>query len=165
MRDLNGLPKPRQRPHAPILIGGGSRRILSIAAQEADIVGVNPKTTAAGAFDFRSITREATVQKVAWVRQAAGERFASLELSLLVPFLSVTDNRQPAAEHYLQAWQMAAFLRSDQLLESPHSLIGTVDQMVEELLTRREHYGFSYIVVFEHSMAAFAPVVARLAGK
>ena len=88
-----------------------------------------------------------------------------MELSLLVPFLSITDNRQQAAEHYLQAWQIAEFLRPEQLVDSPHSLIGTVDQIVEDLQTRREHYSFSYIVVFEHNMAAFAPVVARLTRK
>jgi probable F420-dependent oxidoreductase len=164
IRALNGLPKPLQRPHPLIFIGGGSRRILSIAAQEADIVGINVKTTAAGGFDVLSITPDATAQKVAWVRHAAGARFAALELQLLVPFMRVTDNRYQAAAQFVQAWQLTEVVRPEHILDSPHALIGTVDQIVEDLLARRECYGVSYVAVFEEQMDMFAPIVARLAG-
>ena len=69
------LPKPVQRPGPPILIGGGSRRILAIAGRYANIVGLNHRATPAGDIDASDITAEATAQKVEWVREAAGERF------------------------------------------------------------------------------------------
>ena len=72
--------------------------MLSIAAREADIVSVNIKTTPADGFDFSSLTAEAAAQKVAWVREAAGDRFQALELNLLVPLIAVANNQRQAAE-------------------------------------------------------------------
>jgi alkanesulfonate monooxygenase SsuD/methylene tetrahydromethanopterin reductase-like flavin-dependent oxidoreductase (luciferase family) len=151
------------------MIGGGSRRILSLAAREADIVSVNIKTTAEGGFDFASITAEAAMQKVEWVRAAAGDRFADIELNILVIAVVVTDNRREGAERvlreFVRGWGMpAGTLSAEQLLHSPTVLIGTVDQIVDDLLTRREQYGFSYIAQWA-PIEAFAPVVARLAGR
>ncbi len=164
VHDLNGLPKPMQRPHPPILIGGGGQRMLSIAAREADIVSVNIKTTPAGAFDFSSLTAEATAQKLVWVHEAAGERFDALELNLLVPVVAITDNQRSAAEQMLRHWGIPAEAFSvEQVLESPSALLGSVDQIVETLQARRERSGFSYIVVWE-PIEQFAPIVARLAG-
>ncbi len=106
-------------------------------------------------------TAEATERKVAWVRQAAGERFNELELNAIVFTVMVTNQRQQASEQLTQRFQMTA----QQILEMPHCLVGTVDQITEDLLYRREKYGISYISVFDESMESFAPVVARLAGK
>ena len=160
--NLEGFPKPIQRPHPPIFVGGGSKRILSIAAREANIVGFGPRTRADGSgLDTTDATAEATERKVAWVRQAAGERFNELELNAIVFTVVVTDQRQQASEQLTQRFQMTA----QQVLEMPHCLLGTVDQITEDLLYRREKFGISYISVFDESMEAFAPVVARLAGK
>jgi hypothetical protein len=97
---------------------------------------------------------------VAWVREAAGARFADLELSALVFDVVVTPDRQRVA-----AERGAPFGHSpEQVLGSPHLLIGTTAQVAEDLRERRERHGISYVVVFEPAMDAFAPVVARLAG-
>ncbi|MDQ2650217.1 MAG: TIGR03621 family F420-dependent LLM class oxidoreductase, partial [Actinomycetota bacterium] len=98
--ELNSLPKPVQRPGPPFLIGGGAKRVLSIAAREADIVGINPNLRS-GAVDKETVadaTAESFDQKVAWVREAAGPRFDDLELNLLVFVAVVTDDRQAMAE-------------------------------------------------------------------
>lgn len=164
VRNLDGRPKPAQKPHPPLMLGGGSQRILSLAAREADIVSVNLKTTAQGTLDFSSSTAEAAAQKIAWVRRAAGERFGDLILNLLVPIVVVTEKQQEAARQVLRRYHSPDDDASVQeLLESPSALIGTVDQIVEQLQERRERFGFSYIVVFE-PMEQFAPVVERLAG-
>lgn len=89
-RGLKGVPRPIQKPHPPLVIGGGSRRVLSLAGREADIVSINVKTTAAGWLDFDSITAERTAEKVGWVREAAGARFDALELNMLANELIVT---------------------------------------------------------------------------
>jgi probable F420-dependent oxidoreductase len=165
VRGFELRPKPVQRPRPPLLIGGGSRRILALAAREADIVGLNVRTTPEGHFDLPSTTPEATAQKVAWVREAAGERFAALELHALAPFVAVTDEPEPAVAAMLADWGLTALWGVELVLASPHALIGTEDQIVGKLLDRRERYGISYVTVCAPAMEAFAPVVARLAGR
>jgi alkanesulfonate monooxygenase SsuD/methylene tetrahydromethanopterin reductase-like flavin-dependent oxidoreductase (luciferase family) len=146
------------------MIGGGSQRVLSLAAREADIVSVNIKTTAEGTFDFSSLTAEAASQKVAWVREAAGERLDALTLNILVPAVAITEHRRQAAEEMLRRTGIPeSVMTVEQALASPSLLYGTVDQIVEDLQVRRETYGFSYIVVWE-PMEQFAPIVERLAG-
>lgn len=160
---LEGYPKPIQRPHPPILIGGGGKRMLSIAAREANIVGIAPKVQTGGKLDVADSTAEATFQKIEWIRQVADNRFSELELNVIVFDVVVTDDRYQAAEKLAE--RLGSGLTREQVLEVPHLLIGTVDQICEDLWVRREHFGVSYISVFEESMEAFAPVVSRLAGK
>jgi probable F420-dependent oxidoreductase len=157
---LPGHPKPVQKPHLPIYMGGGGKRVLSLAAREADIVGFAARSVPTG-LDWLSATHEANLEKLAWVREAAGERFDHLELGTTIFVVIPTENRQGTAQH--MAGQFG--LTPEQLLSCTHLLIGTVDEMIEELLKRREHYHHSSIVVAEAGIEAFAPVVARLRGK
>jgi probable F420-dependent oxidoreductase len=157
----NGTPKPVQRPHPPFIIGGGGRRILSIAAREADIVSVNAnlKDGLGGAETAPNLAPEMTTRKVEWVRDAAGSRFGDIELHVLVGFCLFTDDPRSMAE----AMAPAFGIRAEAALRVPVALLGTVDSMVEELQRRREEWGFSYITI-EGPWEEFAPVVARLAG-
>ena len=165
--NLKPLLKSTQRPHPPILIGGGSRRMLSIAAREADIVSVNVQTTAEGSLDLRSFTADATDQKMKLIRQAAGERFETLELNILVLAIDITNNRQAAAQKLASEWDFdLEKISIPELLESPHFLFGSEEEIIEDLQRRRERYGISYFTIFgEEHIETFAPVVARLAGK
>jgi probable F420-dependent oxidoreductase len=158
----DGTPKPVQNPHPPLLVGGGGKRVLRLAAREADIVGVNfvlaegmvnPKVAVTG-------SAAATAEKLAWIKDAAGARMSDIELNMTVFFTFVTDDRSAMAERIAGGFGMPA---SD-VLESPHALIGTVDQIVEDLQRRREEYGFSYIAFSGDVFEAMAPVVKRLAG-
>lgn len=163
VRDFSFALMPVQRPHPPILVGGASPRILALAAHEADIVGLNIRTTADGGFDPSSILAEPTAQKVAWVKQAAGERLKQLELSVLCIHVAVTEDRAGAAQQMVEEWSEAGFTTS-QVLGSPHILIGNVDEIVADLQYRRERYGISYLVIFEDKIDEFAPIVTRLTG-
>jgi hypothetical protein len=100
-------------------------------------------------------------ERIAWVREQAGDRFEQLELNALVQRVIVTDDRQQAAEELTARWTA---LTPAEILETPYLLIGTVDQMVEALHERRERWGFSYFAVHEWSLDELAPVIARLAG-
>ncbi len=161
--DYTGAPRPVQVPCPPILIGGGGKRVLSIAAREADIIGING-TLAAGSIGpdaIASMTAAAVDTKVAIVRDAAGERIADIELNIRAFMVRVTDDRLGAID------QVAEFVQADPSLvaESPFALIGTPAEMVEDLLRRRERWGFSYVIVGADDVEPFAPVVAELAGK
>jgi probable F420-dependent oxidoreductase len=157
----NGLPKPVQRPHPPIIIGGGGRRILSIAAREADIVSINAnlKEGLGGAEVAPNLAPEMTTRKVDWVREAAGSRFADVELHVAVGLCLFTDDPHAMAEAMAPAFGISA----EEALRVPVALLGTVDSMVEELQHRREEWGFSYISI-EGPWEEFASVVARLTG-
>jgi probable F420-dependent oxidoreductase len=162
---LSVVPKSVQQPHPPILIGGGSRRILSLAARQADIVSFNIRTTPEGGFDPTSVTLQATQEKVEWVCQAAGERLPGLEFNVLCQSATVTRDREQAARQIVEDWKFAAEYTVEQVLESPAFLIGEVGQIVEKLHQNRERFGFSYYVIFENDLVSFAPVVQRLAGR
>lgn len=162
---LNGLPKPVQKPRPPIMIGGGGQRILSWAAREADIVGINFKSTRAGWADFSSIRPEAIDQRIQWVREAAGDRFEALELNNYAFIAAVTDQRRQVAQQGFQnLGETIDDAHIDEWLASPMVLVGTVDQIIQDLQLRRERFGLSYIVLRERVADAFAPVVERLTG-
>lgn len=156
-----GTPKPVQRPHPPIVIGGGGRRVLGIAGREADIVSINPnlKDGTGGAETAPNIVPAMTTQKVGWVREAAGDRFADIELHALVGFCMFTDDPMSIAGAMAGPFGITA----EEALHVPVLLMGTVDSMVEELQRRREEWGFSYVTI-EGPWEEFAPVVSRLAG-
>lgn len=154
-------PTPVQRPHPPLVIGGGSKKILSLAAREADIVGITTRALPDGAKDAADMTAAATERKLEWVREAAGERFAEIELNTICPTVEITSDRRAAAERIAATLPVSA----EEVLDSPAVLLGTVDEIVETLQERRERYGFSYIVILEPVIEAFTPVVERLAGR
>lgn len=160
--EMTGTPTPVRRPYPPFLIAGGGRRILSLAAREADIVGFNPGL-AAGVVDARiapSAHAEATDQKLAWVREAAGARFDDIELQTSVFFGSITDDARGTAEFIAASIGATA----EQMLESPHVLLGTVDECVERVRSWRERWGISYVSFGGEFMVEMAPVVAALTG-
>jgi len=158
-----GSPLPVQKPMPPLMIGGGAKRILSLAAREADIVSFNFNNRAGviGPDGVSSSTASATAEKVEWVKAAAGDRFKDIELEIGAYFSVITDQVQPVAE------QMAGMmgLPVEEILQHPNVLLGSVDTICDTLQERRERYGFSYITVGGDNAQAMAPVVAKLAGK
>jgi probable F420-dependent oxidoreductase len=159
---LEGTPKPVQRPHPPIVIGGGGPRVLGLAAREADIVGLNVNL-AVGILDDRAgpdATEEATQAKLDVIRSAAGERFDQLELHVRVHAVVLTDDRQGMAELMAPALGISPAAA----LASPHALAGSPEEIADTLLERRERWGISYLGLSVDALDAMAPVVARLAG-
>jgi probable F420-dependent oxidoreductase len=159
---LDRYPKPVQRSRPPLLAAGGGRRILSMAAREADIVGILSAPIVNGLITDDPSPRlpESVEQKVSWIREAAGERLASLELSIVASFVVTEAPIEAAAElARMRGWQSVS---PEQIRSTPSQLIGTHEHIIEGLLERRERYGISYIVVSDAELDAVAPIVARL---
>jgi probable F420-dependent oxidoreductase len=160
--DYNGIPKPTQQPRPPILVGGGGPRVLRLAGREADIVGINPNLRAGAVTNDAAADSVAEMidQKVAWIREGAGSRFDDLELQIRYFFAAITDDRQGLG----QAAAPAFGLEAEVALESGIACVGTIDEICDQLLARRDRWGVSYIVIGDDLFEAFAPVVERLAG-
>lgn len=138
---LEGMPRSVQRPHPPFLIGGGGPRLLSYAAREAEVVGIDPRAFPEGGHDPADLSESAIDQKVAWIREAAGDRWPQLQLNVIVFGVG-----------------------NEGVAGSPHYLSGDQSEMTEQLLARRERWAISYLAIRPDQMDAVAPVVARLRG-
>ncbi len=143
---LKGNIRPVQQPHLPLLVAGSGERMLKLAAREANIIAIGSKISAQGR-DPSDATLE---QKIAWIKEAAGERLADLELSQTIYDLVITDS----------GTALASQAGGPPIPKRPLS----TEQAVAHLLELRERYGFSYLQVYAGQMENFAPVVARLAG-
>ena len=163
-KGFSGLPARPAPP--PLMIGGGSKRILSIAGREADIVSLNFNNRAGvlGPDGMMSGLAEQTAKKIGWIRDGAGGRFEALELEIGAYLTVVTDHQEATAAAIAEPMGLSV----EDLLAGPHNLIGSVDYICEELQRRRETYGISYITVLDdgenNMVEQFAPVVAKLAG-
>jgi probable F420-dependent oxidoreductase len=142
-------PLPVQQPRVPILVAGNGRQMLRLAAREADIValGLPPDATEA-----------VVAERVGWIREAAGERFADLELNIN---LMAVGDRVP----YQLSQRMGITARDLAERGSMAALGGSIDAMCEQLRQRRERLGVSYLLVSDELMDDFAPVVERLNGR
>lgn len=152
------LPQTPQRPHPPIMVGGGRQRVLTFAAQQADIVSMN--NVHYGLNEDGFTPQEEAERRYGWVRDGAGDRLPGLDLEASPFFTVVTDD--PSAE----AERIAPKVRTEAatLADHPNVLLGSVSDMVERLLERRERYGVNYVTVQQSALETFAPVVEKLAG-
>jgi probable F420-dependent oxidoreductase len=161
--NYDGLPKPLQAPCPPILIGGGGKRVLTYAAQVADIIGINA-TMSAGAVGPEAIstmTAEAVDGKVDIIRETAGDRFNHVEMNIRAFLVNITDDAAGAIS------RLAAGMGVEESMvaETPFALMGPPSKLIEDLIARRERWGFSYVIVGGEDVEKFAPVVAALSGK
>lgn len=160
---LDGRPEPHSAGGPKLLIGGGGRRMLSIAARRADIVGVNPNLRAGevGPEVTADWTADAVDRKVGWVREAAGDRLDRIELNQLCFAATVTDD----AVGYARSIAGLFGIDADAVLGSPTVVAGTVPEIVDLLEARRDRWGFSYYVFQADAAETMAPVVAELTGR
>jgi probable F420-dependent oxidoreductase len=150
-------PRPASPPR--VMVGGGSKRLLTLAAREADTVGINASVGDKSVDTTSQATLDRYDRCLTWVRKAAPDRFGSIELQIVAFATRVVANRRAAVR---TATMLG--LPGEDALELPIVLIGTPDELCERLLERRERWGFTNIVVPAEAMESFAPVVARLAG-
>ena len=159
-------PVPVQRPHPRFFIGGGGRRTLTLAGREADVVGLAPRILANSTVDARSMTLAAAREKIEWVRAAAGERFDALEFNIYPSTwpVTVTDDLHGEARRVVDHLRSrtGVELTEDEVIDSPHLFIGSVDRLVEKFLQLREELGITSIMLGE--IDELLPVLQRLSG-
>jgi probable F420-dependent oxidoreductase len=164
--DHDAYPKPIQRPHPPIFIGGGGRKTLTLAAREANIVGLAPRILSGQRPDPMSITWAATEEKIGWVREAAGDRFDELELNVYPSQwpIVVTDDLRGEARKVIDRMKerTGMELTEQEVIDSPHIFIGSIARFVEKFSELRERLGISSFLV--GSIDELPAVVERLAG-
>jgi probable F420-dependent oxidoreductase len=159
-----GWPRGRQ---VPLLVGGNGRRVLALAAREADAVGFvgfrhNADATAVELSDFTATGLDA---QVAWVRENAGERFADIELTALVQLVQVTNDRRAAATEIAERFVQ---LSVDEVLDSPYLFVGTAAQIAEQVRAARERWGITTWVSFaerprsDQTLETLVPVMEAL---
>ncbi len=160
IKEAKCFPVPLTPGGPKLIIGGGGKRVLTAAAKHASIIGVNPELTSgtAGVEAAKTAIADRYHERIGWIRDAAGARFDDIELQVLVQIEQVVPNREEVFSGVAPMFGITP----EEAGRMPIVLVGTVDQICEDLIARREEFGFSYIVL--HDMEAFAPVVARLAG-
>ena len=160
--EVEAFPLPAQKPHPPIVLGGGGKRMLQLAAREADILSINYKLSEGRINQnlVRTGMAGATDEKLLWIREAAHDRYANIELTVSIFVVNVTDDRASVAE----AMSSGIGCEPSDVLEMPHFLIGTIDQIVEDIRARRERFGISYLSIPGDHAEALAPVVEKLTG-
>ena len=164
--DYQGFPRPAQKPHPPIFIGGGGRRTLSLAGREANIVGLAPRILKEQRAEPKSLTWAAAEEKVDWVREAAGERFDDLVFNVYPSGspIVVTDDLRGEARKIIDRLKSRTGieLTEQEVIDSPHVYIGSIDRFVEKFRELRERLGVSSFLVGD--LTELGPVVERLAG-
>ncbi|MBJ8339933.1 LLM class F420-dependent oxidoreductase [Antrihabitans sp. YC3-6] len=173
IKGLKGSPRPRQGPRPPIAVGGGGPKMLALAAKHADIVSVVPVTTKEGKLLLSGITMEKTIERVDLIRQAAGDRFADIELNWAITTIVITDDREQIAEMALQAldkgfppnMEVDVKLGVEDILTSPYIAIGTFEEIADQIRNTRAKTTMSYVGVFPTQMDAFAPIIPLLRGE
>jgi F420-dependent oxidoreductase-like protein len=157
-RPLNS-PQSLSRPHPPIMIGGGGRRVLTYAGREADIVSINTVPFAPRTDDGLTPQEEA-VRRFDYVTAAAGSRVGDLDIESSPYFVSITDDSERGYARIGAKTGIAPEI----LRDHPNVLVGSADAITETLRARREAYGVNYVTVQQTQAERFAPIVARLTG-
>jgi alkanesulfonate monooxygenase SsuD/methylene tetrahydromethanopterin reductase-like flavin-dependent oxidoreductase (luciferase family) len=166
--DMDGGPKPVQRPHPPFLIGGTREKVLRIAAREGDIVGLDLRQQGEAILDaFEARTDE----RIGWIRDEIGPRVADRDINVLrsIGELSVTSQPLKVAADVARdlAARTGVEISARDILDSPFSMIGTVPELVDKLRSLRQRWGINSFLVGwfdEPTIRDIAPVIEQLAG-
>ncbi|GAA1679641.1 LLM class F420-dependent oxidoreductase [Fodinicola feengrottensis] len=159
LTDLDHRPAVVQRPRPPLLLAGTGDGMLEVAAEHADIFGYGGLWQQKGQppGTFRLATAAETDERIGFIRERAGDRFDQIELNVLVQAVEITDDRDAAVARL--AADTLEGMPAEEILRTPMVLVGTVQQIVDQLHERRDRYGFSYISVHQHLAEKMAHVI------
>ncbi|MBV9595764.1 MAG: TIGR03621 family F420-dependent LLM class oxidoreductase [Chloroflexi bacterium] len=159
LEGLEGQPLPVQRPRPPIMIGAAGRRMLRLAAREADILNFPDRPSVGVSTAGNPGLGLTMAEQMQIVRSSAGERYAALELSSLsIPRLT----SDVAGVIETLATQMRT--TPEVVKAMPGTLVGSREAIVDKLRANREQWDISYPVIPGAAIDSMAPIVAELAG-
>ena len=164
MEDFASFPVPDQGAALPILVAGSGDRMLSFAAREADIVGLQTVSTTSGTVvaDPANWLMETVERKLDLIARAAGGRLVQPELSSTVTIHRCSDREAGAREVIAQrGW---ANVTTADVLNMPAFLIGTDDEIAAQIRQQQATYGLSYLVVSQAQAPLLAPIIPGLIG-
>lgn len=192
VRDYAALPLPHTPGGPRLAIGAGGRRLLTFAGRVADIVGINPNLGAGGSSveGAQDNRRDRFAEKLGWVAEGAAEatdasgagsltpltsderadrvdrmsRIDDIEFTTIMSMVRVVTTAEQRAAAIAEA-SASLRLAEEDIVDMPTLLIGTVDEIVDALIERRERFGVSYVVVVPDATRAMAPIVERLSGR
>ncbi len=155
-------PMPLTAGGPKLVLGGGAKRVLTLAGRVADVVSVVPSLRAGvvGAEVAALAVPEKYDECASWIANGAVGRAIQPERQAWTTFTSVSDSPGEVYEQFSQLFGISV----DDVMATPIGVVGTVESIAEQLIARRERWGFSYIVIHEGEIDAFAPVVAALNG-
>ena len=161
--DLAIRPRPVRPSGIPIVLGGGGKKMLSLAAREADIVSIAANNQLRPAMDspFTGFGFKQVSEQAGWVREVAGERYASLELNVRVLAVVINPDREAAARELSSSLGVPA----EDLLDSPFVFVGDLGQIEEQIVRMREQLGISYFTISQRHAAPLLPLIRRMTGR
>ncbi len=172
IKGLHGVPRPVQQPRPPLMIGGGGKKVLSVAARQADIVQLMPSNPGGrSVLDASQFSAEAISEKIGWIRAAAGARFDEIELSAQLLECAVTDSPEEHLSDFTRRIAMVTErmggarvdLDVDELRRSPIVAVGSLDEVCDKLIATRATYGINYFAApIDAPPELLAPVIERL---
>lgn len=147
------------QPHLPILVGGNGKALLTHAGAHADIIGLQGlgRTQEDGHrhdVDWRSARLDEELEQV---RAGAGVRFDDVSFNALVQMVQITDDRQAVLEKICGRVEGLTMADAE---TTPYLLVGSVDEIVLQMLTCNERWGINYFAVRE--LEEFQPVLDAL---
>lgn len=163
--DEEHKPGTVQKPGPPLLIAGRGDRLLTLAAEHADVIGFTGVAATPDGGTYVPADADGLDERVRFVREKLNGR--DVEFNVIAQHVGIVKERQAGLEQALDVFgkPFADTLPIEKIAELPTALVGTHEQIAEQLIAHRERFGISYFTVLEPALADFAPVIELLRGK
>jgi probable F420-dependent oxidoreductase len=160
-------PKPVQQPYPPLMIAGGGSQILALGGREADIVAIVPAgITGSGVIPPEQFRVETMREQIGIVRDAAGDRFGQIELSMFLDCTLTDDRERTIAEIAARvAPGERGVVEPDTIRNNAYRGIGTLKEIRDHIVQLRDTIGITYFCLRGPDVEKLGPIVAELTGR
>jgi len=166
LKDSILAPKPVQKPHPPIVLGGGGKGLLRLAAKHADLINVMAAVGETGYISIANTLKfddAAFKEKVRFVRDESvkcGRERNAVKISHVVFQTMLVDSKEAGVAMATNVANMFG-TTPDVVRQSPVFLIGTAEECGAELSRRAREWDLSEIVFSVQGGKAQMETIAR----